>query len=87
MCHCCDPCAPDLRFTVQVGPIVDGDRIALRWRAVGSYAGGMPGAAAPIGTPVDFTGTDLLRVRRGRIAEYWVNTDVHVLLAQLQVTA
>lgn len=78
---------PDLRFTIQVGPIIDGDRIALRWRAQGSYAGGMPGAGAPVGTRVDFTGTDLLRIRHGRIAEYWVNTDVHVLLAQLQVTA
>jgi predicted ester cyclase len=78
---------PDLRFTIQVGPIIDGDRIALRWRARGTYSGGMPGAAAPIGTRVDFTGTDLLRVRHGRLAEYWVNTDVHVLLAQLQVAA
>lgn len=78
---------PDLRFTIEVGPIVSGDQIALRWRARGSYAGGWPGAAAPIGTRVDFTGTDLLRVRHDRLAEYWVNTDVHVLLAQLQVTA
>jgi hypothetical protein len=50
-------------------------------------APGMPGATAPIGTRVDFTGTDTLRVQHGRLAEYWVNSDVHVLLAQLQVTA
>ena len=78
---------PDLRFTVEVGPIVDGDLIALRWRAEGSYAGGMPGAAAPAGTPVDFTGSDLLRVHEGQVAEYWVNSDVHLLFARLQVTA
>jgi predicted ester cyclase len=78
---------PDLRFSIEVGPIVDGDHIALRWRAQGTYSGGMPGATAPIGTPVDFTGTDTLRVQHGRLAEYWVNTDVHVLFAQLQVTA
>lgn len=70
-----------------MGPIIDGDLIALRWRAQGSYAGGFPGAAAPAGTPADFTGTDLLRVQDGQLAEYWVNSDVHVLLAQLQVTA
>ena len=51
---------PDLIFTTQVGPIVDGDHLALRWRAVGTYAGGLPGAGAPVGTRVDFTGTDLL---------------------------
>ena len=78
---------PDLRFTMEVGPVTEGDLIALRWRARGSCAGGLPGAAAPAGTPVDFTGTDLLRVHDGQLAEYWVNSDVHVLLAQLQVTA
>ena len=59
---------PDLTFVIQVGPIVDADRIALRWRAEGSYAGGLPGAGAPSGTRVDFTGTDVLRVADGRLA-------------------
>ncbi|GAA2493778.1 ester cyclase [Winogradskya humida] len=75
---------PDLTFAIEVGPIADTDRIALRWRAQGSYAGGMPGANAPVGTKVDFTGTDILRTDNDRIAEYWVNTDIHVLLTQLQ---
>ena len=78
---------PDLTFAVQVGPIVDGDRIALRWRAEGSYAGGPPGAGAPAGTRVDFTGTDILRVADGRLAEYWVNSDTLLLLTQLQALA
>lgn len=78
---------PDLVFTLEVGPLVDGDHIALRWRAVGTYAGGMPGASAPAGTPVDFTGTDLLRTEHGRLAEYWLNSDTLQLVTQLQVTA
>jgi len=78
---------PDLTFVIQVGPIVDADRIALRWRAEGSYAGGLPGAGAPSGTRVDFTGTDVLRVADGRLAEYWVNSDTLLLLTQLQVSA
>lgn len=41
----------------------------------------------PIGTPVAFTGTDVLRIADGRLAEYWVNSDIHVLLADLQVSA
>jgi hypothetical protein len=32
-------------------------------------------------------GTDLLRIEDHRSAEYWVNSDVHVLLAQLAVHA
>ena len=78
---------PDLTFSVQVGPIVDADRIALRWRAEGSYAGGLPGAGAPAGTKVDFTGTDILRVADGRLAEYWLNSDTLLLLTQLQAIA
>ncbi len=78
---------PDLNFSVQVGPLVDGDYLAVRWLAEGTYAGGIPGARAPVGTPVNFTGTDLLRVERGQIAEYWVNSDTLLLLTQLQVSA
>jgi predicted ester cyclase len=78
---------PDLTFVIQVGPITEADRIALRWRAEGSYAGGLPGAGAPVGTKVDFTGTDILRVADGRLTEYWVNSDTLQLLTQLQVIA
>ncbi len=75
----------DLTFEIEVGPLVDGDHMALRWQAHGRYAGGFPGATAAPGTPVAFTGTDLLRIEDGRIAEYWINSDVHVLLDQLAV--
>lgn len=47
---------------------------------------GIPGATAPAGTPVAFTGTDVLGVLEGKLAEYWVGSDMHVLSAQLQVT-
>lgn len=77
--------APDLRFTVEVGPLVDGDHVALRWIAEGTYAGTVPGAAAPAGTPISFTGTDLLRIEDGQVAEYWLNADTLGLLTQLEV--
>jgi predicted ester cyclase len=66
----------DLRFAIEVGPIIGDDHIAVRWRAEGTYAGGLPGSApAAAGRTVSFTGTDVLRVAGGRLAEYWVNTD------------
>ncbi|MBO0595903.1 ester cyclase [Nesterenkonia sp. E16_7] len=77
----------DLSFTVDVGPVVDGDLIVVRWQATGHYGGGMPGAAAPAGTPVVFHGTDILRVAEGRIVEYWLNADSLALMTQLQVGA
>lgn len=76
---------PDLTFSVEIGPIVQDNYIALRWRAQGGYGGGMPGATAPAGTPVLFTGTDILRVEDDQLAEYWVNSDTLVLLTQLGV--
>ncbi|MFD9738721.1 ester cyclase [Umezawaea sp. NPDC059074] len=74
-----------LTFSIEVGPIVQNDHLAVRWIANGIYGGGFPGAAAPIGTPILFAGTDLLRADGDRLVEYWVNSDMHVLLAQLQV--
>ncbi len=78
---------PDLVFSVEVGPIAEGDQVAVRWLAEGTYAGGIPGAQAPVGTPVAFAGTDILRVEDGQLAEYWVNSDTLLLLTQLQVQA
>lgn len=75
----------DLRFTVQVGPIIDGDFAVLRWVAVGRYRGGIPGAYAPIGTPLRFTGTDILRIEGGKVKDYWLNADTGDLLMQLKV--
>lgn len=40
-----------------------------------------------LGAPVEFTGTIFLRLVDGRIDEYWINSDVHVMLAQLKVGA
>jgi predicted ester cyclase len=75
---------PDLRFTIEVPPLVDGRYASVRWTATGTYAGGFPGAKAEPGTVVTFTGTDTLRTRDGRFVEYWVNTDTLSLLTQLQ---
>src|SRR6478735_2016942 len=63
--------ASDLTFSVEVGPIVDGDYVVARWVATGHYEGGMPGAGAPAGTYVTFRGTDILRVADDKIVEYW----------------
>lgn len=75
----------DLRFTIELGPFIDGDYLVVRWRARGRYKGGFPGAKAAIGTPVNFTGTDTLRVESGRLAEYWANADSLLFVQQLEI--
>ncbi|MFV2018869.1 ester cyclase [Micromonospora sp. LOL_023] len=74
---------PDLVFTVEVGPLIDGRYAALRWIATGTYAGGLPGAQAAPGTVVTFTGTDTLRIYGGKFVEYWLNSDSLLLMQQL----
>lgn len=81
------PLAADLTFSVEVGPIVDGDHVVVRWVATGHYDGGMPGAGAPVGTEVTLHGIDILRVEGGRIVDYWLNADTLALMTQLQVGA
>jgi predicted ester cyclase len=76
----------DLRFTVEVGPIVDGGRVAGRWLAEGSYQGGIPGSTAAAGTRVGFHGIDIWRAEDGLIREYWLSDDLLDLLQQLGVS-
>jgi predicted ester cyclase len=75
---------PNLSFTVQVGPLVDAPFLVLRWHAKGTYQGGLPGAAdGPI--PLEFYGTDILRIDDGLIAEYWANADSLWVAQQLGI--
>jgi hypothetical protein len=73
----------EVTTAIEVGPIVDGDLVAARWRFEGAYRGGMPGATAPVGTPATLRGADVLRIADRRFAEYWVSSDQEQLVAQL----
>lgn len=75
----------DVTTGIVVGPVVEGDLVAGRWTFRGRYSGGLPGATAPVGTAVEFGGSDVVRVADGRFAEYWVSSDGLSLLEQLGV--
>lgn len=51
----------DITFALEVGPVVEGELVAGRWRGVGTTAEGT----------MSFFGNDLLRVEGGRFVEYW----------------
>ena len=74
---------PDLRFSVEVGPIVEGATVAGRWVAEGTYQGGIPGATAPAGTRVRFRGNDIWRAEDGLIRDYWLSDDLLDLMQQV----
>ncbi|OLF17310.1 ester cyclase [Actinophytocola xanthii] len=73
----------DITITVDLGPIIDGDMIAARWTMSATYEGGLPGATAPAGTKIAFSGHDILRVSNDKFVEYWTCTDILDGLAQL----
>jgi predicted ester cyclase len=75
----------DLRFTVEVGPVVDGQMVAGRWIAEGAYQGGIPGSTVAPGTRVGFHGNDIWRAEAGVIREYWLSDDLLDLMQQLGV--
>ncbi|KAF4406291.1 hypothetical protein CRI70_21070 [Streptomyces sp. Ru87] len=76
-------CFSDINTTLDVGPLVDGSLVAARWTFHGSYRGGIPGATAPAGTRIGFTGHDLFRAEGDRFAEYWVVSDVLGMMTRL----
>ncbi|OIJ65800.1 ester cyclase [Streptomyces mangrovisoli] len=73
----------ELHFTDEPGPIVEGDLVAGRYRATAVHRGGTPGATAPIGTPTEHVGMNILRIEDGRFTEYWTVADTLGLLTQL----
>jgi hypothetical protein len=77
---------PDLSFVLDVGPIADEEHMVVRWKAHGTYQGGFPGSSADaVGREITFTGTDILRVADGMLAEYWGNGDSLLFIQQLGV--
>ncbi|MCC9740031.1 ester cyclase [Streptomyces sp. MNU89] len=73
----------DINTTLDVGPVIDGDRLAARWTFHGTYRGGIPGTTAPPGTRISFTGHDIFRAEGRRFAEYWVVSDVLGMMTRL----
>jgi predicted ester cyclase len=73
----------DTRVSIEVGPVVEDDLVAARWRFEATYPGGMAGASAAPGTKVRFGGNDIVRFRDGLAIEYWVSSDDSSLMAQL----
>lgn len=58
--------AVQMRYRVELGPLIDGEYITGYWRAAGTLK-------APMGLGPSFVkvGTDILRFRGGRLAECW----------------
>lgn len=72
---------PDLHLTIE-DQLVQGDRVAFRWRARGTHTGPL-GAAPPTGKSVRLDGLIIDRVVDGRVQERWEQWDQSLMLQQL----
>jgi predicted ester cyclase len=75
---------PDMAETIEL-LISDGDMVVGRFRLSGTHRGDFFGLA-PSGRRVDVTGIDILRIRDGKIVEFWYSEDTLGLFRQLGVT-
>jgi predicted ester cyclase len=72
---------PDARYEVD-DMLADGDRVAVRWRLLGTHEGDF-GGIAPTGRPITLRGIAIYRVADGKLMERWVVSDLHGLLAEI----
>jgi predicted ester cyclase len=72
---------PDLKVEIltQIG---EGDRVATHWRFTATQQGAYQGLA-PTGRRVSWTGVQIDRFERGRIAESWVSWDKYTQFDEL----
>lgn len=72
---------PDIHFTVE-DTLVEGDRVAARWRAAMTHRGDQLGLPAS-GRGAEVTGMSIVRIADGKIAEAWNNWDQMGLMQQI----
>jgi steroid delta-isomerase-like uncharacterized protein len=72
---------PDMQEEVQ-DLIAEGDKVVGRFTMSGTHTGEFLGLA-PTGRRVSMTGIDVVRIRDGRIVEFWYGEQLHDLLQQL----
>jgi predicted ester cyclase len=76
---------PDLDLRVEA-QVAEGDLVATRWRATGSYGGGKAGLPGD-GRRVVMTGMHFHRIQGGCLVEHWEEIDPSRLAEQLKARA
>jgi steroid delta-isomerase-like uncharacterized protein len=72
---------PDTHFTID-DVIAEGDRVVARWTVRATHRGEFEGIA-PTGKSVTVTGTTVMRIENGKLAEGWQNFDALGLMQQI----
>jgi steroid delta-isomerase-like uncharacterized protein len=72
---------PDARYEVD-DLIAEGDRVAVRWRLLGTHLADFGGISAT-GRAIVLKGIAIYRVEDGKLMERWVVSDLHGLLEEI----
>ncbi len=72
---------PDLEFN-WLDCIAEGNKVANRWRALGTHLGSFFETDASH-TDVSYCGTTFYTFDGDKVAEYWALVDIHSILTQL----
>ena len=72
---------PDLHFSLE-DILAEGDKVAYRFTIRATHSGSWRGAV-PTGKSATVTGIAIARLRDGKSAELWINTDALGLVQQL----
>ena len=73
---------PDWTETLQA-ILAEGDLVAYRWTAHGTYRGQLPGLPPPADQPVVLEGQAMHRIVDGLVAETWSVFDLASMLVQV----
>ncbi len=65
---------PDFQVTVE-DTIVAGDKLVVRWIDTGTHTGAPLFGVPATGKQIILSGIDILRIRDGKIAERWAESD------------
>jgi steroid delta-isomerase-like uncharacterized protein len=74
---------PDTQFTID-DMVAEGDRVAMRWTAIGTHNGDLDGMA-PSGKPISVSGVSIDRIVDGKIVEEWSAWDALGMMQQIGV--
>ena len=75
---------PDARYEVD-DLIAEGDRVAVRWRMLGTHEGAF-GDIPASGKSIVLKGIAIYRVEEGLLMERWVVSDLYGVLQQIRET-
>lgn len=74
---------PNLHTTVT-HLIAEGDKVVGHWTMRATHTGPLAFMQLPpTGKPVEFTGTDVVRMANGKIVEWWHQEDILSMMQQL----